>query len=268
MNGSLITDDIRTYAKCLRLSNFAQNCSDYFHKAQIDKPTYQDFILNVFRTEVEERQKRELQRRIKKAKLPRSSDLDSFDFNHSAGITRMQLVQLRELAWLDQMYNIILMGPSGTGKTYITGGLIRDAVLKGYKAQFIPMDQLVEILRMKDVSTSAMSAYKHLTKCNLVGIDDIMLMPMKKEEAVAFFNLVNLLYENASLVITTNKAPTEWVEILQDEVLATALLDRILYHCDIIKLTGSSYRMENRSGFLDNNAYNPTSKQQQNETEE
>ena len=192
MNGNLITDDIRTYAKCLRLSNFAQNCSDYFHKAQIDKPTYQDFILNVLKTEVEERQKRELQRRIKKAKLPRSSNLDSFDFNHSAGITRMQLGQLRELAWLDQMYNIILMGPSGTGKTYITGGLIRDAVLKGYKAQFIPMDQLVEILRMKDVSTSAMSAYKHLTKCNLVGIDDIMLMPMKKEEAVAFFNLVNL----------------------------------------------------------------------------
>ena len=160
------------------------------------------------------------------------------------------------------MYNIILMGPSGTGKTYITGGLIRDAVLKGYKAQFIPMDQLVEILRMKDVSTSAMSAYKHLTKCNLVGIDDIMLMPMKKEEAVAFFNLVNLLYENASLVITTNKAPTEWVEILQDEVLATALLDRILYHCDIIKLTGSSYRMENRSGFLNKNTYSSTSNQQ------
>ena len=68
------------------------------------------------------------------------------------------------------------MGPSGTGKTYIAGGLIRDAVLKGYKARFIPMDgPRVEILRMKDVSASAMSAYKHLTKCNLVGIDDIML---------------------------------------------------------------------------------------------
>ena len=72
MNGNLITDDIRTYAKCLRLSNFAQNCSDYFHKAQIDKPTYQDFILNVLKTEVEERQKRELQRRIKKAKQKRA----------------------------------------------------------------------------------------------------------------------------------------------------------------------------------------------------
>lgn len=218
-------------------------------------------MLNVFKTEVEESQKKELQRRIKKAKLARFSDLDTFDFKHSAGITRMQLEQLRELAWLYQMYNIILMGPSGTGKTYITGGLIRDAVMKGYKVQFIAMDQLVEILRMKNVSSSAMSAYKHQTKCNLVGIDDIMLMPMRKEEAVAFFNLVNILYENASLIITTNKAPTEWVEILQDEVFATALFDRILYHCDIIKLTGSSYRMENRRGFLNKETNNPESKQ-------
>ena len=219
MNDNFITDDIRSYAKCLRLSNFAQNCSDYFHKAQIEKPTYQDFVLNAFKTEVEERQKKELQRRIKKAKLPRFSDLDAFDFNHSAGITRMQLGKLRELAWLDQMYNIILMGPSGTGNTYITGGLIRDAVMKGYKAQFIAMDQLVDILRMKNVSSSAMSAYKHLTKCNLVGIDDIMLMPMKKEEAVAFFNLVNILYENASLIITTNKAPTEWLRYCKTRCL-------------------------------------------------
>lgn len=77
-----------------------------------------------------------------------------------------------------------------------------------------------------------------------------MLMPMKKEEAVAFFNLVNNLHEKTSIIITTNKAPIEWVEILQDEVLAAALLDRLLYRCDVVKLTGTSYRMENRSGFL------------------
>ena len=73
---------------------------------------------------------------------------------------------------------------------------------------------------------------------------------MKKEEAVAFFNLINILHEKASVIITTNKAPTEWVSILQDEVLATALLDRLLYRCDVVKLSGTSYRMENRSGFL------------------
>lgn len=247
---NIITDEIRAYAKALRLSNLRAKCSDIIHKAQIDAPTYTDFLVDVLKQEVNVRQQNDLTRRMRQAKLPRSCNLDSFDFNHSAGITKPQLKQLRELVWLDQMYNIIFMGPSGTGKTYMTSGLIRDAVMKGYKAQFITMDNLVSILRMKDISSSALKAYNSLAKCSLIGIDDIMLMPMKKEEAVAFFNLINTLHEKTSIIITTNKAPTEWVEILQDEVLATALLDRLLYRCDVVKLTGSSYRMENRSGFL------------------
>jgi len=245
--------DLQSYAKVLRLSYFCASCSDILHKAQIDKPTYMELLLGIMRTEVEERQKKDLQRRMQQAKLPRKCDLDTFDFNHSAGITKPQLKQLRELVWLDQLYNIIFMGPSGTGKTLMTAGLIRDAVLRGYRALFITMEALVNILRMKDVSTSAMSAYNKILKLHLLGIDDIMLMPMKKDEAVAFFNLINILHEKTSIIITTNKAPTEWVEILQDEVLATALLDRLLYRCDVVKLSGTSYRMEHRESFLDRN---------------
>ena len=243
-------EDIRMYATALRLSNLRHDCGDFIHKAQIDKPSYLEFLKDILRTEVESRQKNLLERRMKLAKLPKHCDLDTFDFNHSAGITKPQLKQLRELVWLDQLYNIIFMGPSGTGKTFMTAGLIRDAVMHGYKAQFITMESLLTMLRMKDVSSSAMSAYNKLLKCDLLGIDDIMLIPMKKDEAVAFFNLINSLHEKASIIITTNKAPTEWVEVLQDEVLATALLDRLLFRCDVVKLTGSSYRMENKSGFL------------------
>ena len=243
--------DIAMSAKALRLSNLRANCAEIIHKAQIDSPGYLDFLVELLRSEVEARQRNDLSRRMRQARLPKNCDLDTFDFNHSAGMTRPQLAQLRELVWLDQMFNIILMGPSGVGKTLICSGLVRDAVEKGYRAQFLTMDTLVNILRMKDISASAMSAYSSITKCSLLAIDDIMLMPMKKDEAVAFFNLINLLHEKASIIITTNKAPTQWVEVLQDEVLATALLDRLLYHCDVIKLTGSSYRMENRKGFLD-----------------
>ena len=211
-----------------------------------------DFIMTILKAEVAVRQQNDLLRRMKQAKLPRNCDLDNFDFNHSAGITKSQLHQLRELVWLDQMYNLIFMGPSGTGKTYMAAGLVRDAVMKGYRAQFVTMDNLISVLRMKDVSSSAMSTYNGYLKSDLFAVDDIMLMPMKKEEAVAFFNLINALHEKTSVIITTNKAPTEWVEVLQDEVLATALLDRLLYRCDVVKLSGSSYRMENRSGFLEN----------------
>ena len=243
-------EEIRQYAKALRLSNLRGNCSDIIHKAQINKPTFLAYTRNVLKDEVETRQRNDLLRRMRQAKLPKNCDLDRFDFNHSAGITKSQLQQMRELVWLDQLYNLIFMGPSGTGKTFMTAGLIRDAVMHGYKALFMTMEALVNILRLKDISSSAMNAYNGILRCNLIGIDDIMLMPMKKEEAVAFFNLINNLHEKTSIIITTNKAPTEWVEILQDEVLAQALLDRLMYSCDVVKLVGSSYRMENRSGFL------------------
>lgn len=245
-------EDVRLHAKALRLSHLRNGCAEIIHKAQIEKPSYMDFIMTILKDEVAVRQQNDLLRRMKQAKLPRNCDLDNFDFNHSAGITKSQLHQLRELVWLDQMYNLILMGPSGTGKTYMAAGLVRDAVMKGYRAQFVTMDNLISVLRMKDVSSSAMSTYNGYLKSDLFAVDDIMLMPMKKEEAVAFFNLINALHEKTSVIITTNKAPTEWVEVLQDEVLATALLDRLLYRCDVVKLSGSSYRMENRSGFLEN----------------
>lgn len=254
MENTLTTsiEDVRLYAKALRLSHLSNGCAEIIHKAQIEKPSYMEFIMSILKDEVSVRQQNDLLRRMKQAKLPRNCDLDNFDFNHSAGITKSQLQQLRELVWLDQMYNLIFMGPSGTGKTYMAAGLVRDAVMKGYRAQFVTMDNLINVLRMKDMSSSAMSAYNGYLKSDLFAVDDIMLMPMKKEEAVAFFNLINALHEKTSVIITTNKAPTEWVEVLQDEVLATALLDRLLYRCDVVKLSGSSYRMENRSGFLDN----------------
>ena len=207
---NLNTEELRMYAKRLRLSNLRANCSDIIHRAQIDKPTYLELISTILKDELNTRQKNDLLRRMRQAKLPKNCDLDHFDFNHSAGITKSQLQQMRALVWLDQMHNVIFMGPSGTGKTFMTAGLIRDAVMRGYRALFITMEGLVNILRTKEVSSSAMNAYSSILKCNLIGIDDIMLMPMKKEEAVAFFNLVNNLHEKTSIIITTNKAPTEW----------------------------------------------------------
>lgn len=85
--------------------------------------------------------------------------------------------------------------------------------------------------------------YAKFIRAHLIAIDDITLSPVKKHEAIAFFNLVNHLHEQSSLIITTNKSPKQWAEALEDKVLATALLDLILYHCEVVKLEGNSYRM-------------------------
>ena len=104
----------------------------------------------------------------------------------------------------------MLMGPSGTGKTFLAAGLCADAVKKGYKAYFRTMDEIMNMLKMKDFTRSATADYTRLTKANLIVIDDIMLFPVEKNQAIALFNFINGLYEKTSFIITTNKKPPEW----------------------------------------------------------
>ena len=159
--------------------------------------------------------------------------------------------QLWELHWVEQTYNVVLVGPSGTGKTYTSAGLVRDAALNRYRAYFITMEDLMAIIRLKDLTPKALSQYNKLLKAHIIAIDDIMLMPIKKDEAVGFFNFINTLHGKCSIVIITYKTPTEWAETLEDEVLASALLDRLLFHCEVIRLSGTSYRMENRKTIFE-----------------
>ena len=244
-------EQIKQYADKLRLSWLKNNIESSIHNAQIDKPTYLEFVHKLLEQEILQRQRTDFERRLKMAKIPPNHNLDDYDFNFSAGITKAEMKQLRELLWLEQNYNVILMGPSGTGKSFIASGLIFDAVKEGYKAYFLSMEDLISILKLKELTSSALSKYNRLLKAHLIAIDDIMMFPIKKHEAVSFFNFINHLHEQSSVIITTNKSPKQWAETLDDEVLATALLDRILYRCEVIKLNGSSYRMENRKNIFD-----------------
>jgi DNA replication protein DnaC len=244
-------DQIKNYADILRLTKMKNEPEEMLHKAQIDKPSYLEFTLMLLQREVMHRRKTDLERRMTLARLPKDHNLDKYDFNMANGMNIPQLKQLRELLWLEQNYNLILMGPSGTGKTYIAAGMVCDAVKAGHRAYFVPMEELITVLKMKEMTSAALNSYNRLLKAHLVAIDDIMLFPIKKHEAVAFFNLINHLHEQTSVIITTNKSPQQWSEMLDDEVLATALLDRLLFRCEVVKLEGKSYRMENRKTIFE-----------------
>ena len=240
------TQIIMDYATQLRLTGIKEQLEALIRRATDEKSSYTDFSLNLFKTEINLRQQRDLERRIKTAKLPVNADLDQYDYDFTNGLSKEQLNQLRECVWLEQNYNIVLMGPSGVGKSYIAGGLCLDALGKGYKAYFRTMEQIVEMIKMKDITRSALTDYRKLLKAHLVVIDDIMMFSLDKQQAVGLFQFVNHLHEKASFIITTNKSPEDWVKMLDDEVIATALLDRLLYRCEIVSLSGTSYRLKNR----------------------
>jgi DNA replication protein DnaC len=244
------TEIIREYASQLKLSGIRDHLEGMINKANEKKSSYCDFAIDMLQLEIDNRNSRDLERRIKAAWLPLHNNLDNYDFSFTNGLEKQQLNQLRECQWLEQNFNLILMGPSGVGKTYIAAGLCNDALKNGYRAYFRTMEQIIEMLKLKDITRSAGAEYKRLLKAHLLVIDDIMMFVLDKNQAVALFNFVNHLHEKASFIITTNKSPEEWVRMLDDEVIATALLDRLLYYCEVVKLKGSGYRMQNRKSIF------------------
>jgi DNA replication protein DnaC len=243
---------IKEQARELGLSGLIAGLPVLLEQARKEEPPYTDFAFTLLETELACRRKHNLQRRLKIAHLPLHHDLDRYDHQAVNGISRTQLQQLRQLIWLDQTYNMLLVGPSGTGKTFLAGGLCYDAIKQGYTALFRRMDDLIHTIRHKEITSQAAREYQRLCKAQLLVIDDIMMFPLEKEASVGLFQLIDQLHEQTSFIITTNKNPKEWTEMLGDEVLAAALLDRLLYRSEVIRLSGNSYRMEHRKTIFTN----------------
>jgi DNA replication protein DnaC len=245
------TDYLRNLARQLKLTGIGADLDTLLINAQKEQTSYLDFAMAMMDAEISYRNRQNLQKRMKIARLPLSNNLDSWQDNQQKGISKQQLSQLRECFWMEQNFNLVLMGPSGTGKTFIAAGLCHDALKKGYKACFRTMEQLNYLLKMKEFTKSAAREYQSILKADLMVIDDIMMFPMEKKQAVSLFNLIDHLHQNASMIITTNKSPDEWVNVLEDEVLATAMLDRLLFKCEVVKLSGKSFRMDNRKTIFE-----------------
>lgn len=237
---------IKRQATRLRLSGIGGNITRLLDEAEQNSPSYDEFIYNLFTEEIKGREARQLTVKLKLAKLPLSHDLDNYDHRFDAGLSATQMNQLRELNWLDQCYNIMFSGPSGTGKTFISAGFCYDAIRRGYKAYFRGMNDILYCLRLKDHTPSAAKEFKRLTEAQLIVIDDIMTLPLGRDDGNQFFVFINQIYETTSIIITTNKSPAEWARSVDDETLATALLDRLLFKCQLIQLHGKGYRMQNR----------------------
>jgi|SRR6185312_13212556 len=241
---------IQQQCKQLKLHTIAEHVQALADQAAAGGASYLQFIASLLEAELAHRRSREIERKIKEARLPIKHDLAGFDCSQVQGMPPAKLAQLRELSWLDQVFNLVIMGPQGVGKSMLAGGLCHQAILGGYRAYFRTMDHLMTILKTRDNSRSAQVEYRRLCKAHLIVIDDIMMIEVARREANSFFHFINSLHEKVSFVITTNKSPKQWAENLGDEVITTAILDRLLYRCEIIKLSGESFRMRNRKSTI------------------
>ena len=183
---------------------------------------------------------------MKVAKFPYYKTLDEFKIAEQQSLSTRQIEQLKELTWLEQQYNMILLGPPGVGKTHIAIGLGLEAIENGYRVSFYTMGELINILKSQEYLRKSQLQLKAIKEADLIIIDDLMYMAMDQREANLFFHLINDLYERSSIILTSNKGPEQWGELMGDKGITTAILDRLLHKVEVIHLNGESYRIKNR----------------------
>jgi len=238
-------NEIMNLAKQFRL-NVLKN-GDFVINGKLSN---EDFLLELLRSESRFRDEKATAERLKQAQFPSFKGFNDFDTDFQKGISANQLETLEKLEWLDALFNLILIGPPGTGKTHLALAIGNKAAREGFKVSFISMDNLVHVLKTAEISRKSQTRINWIRKCDLLIIDELGFLPVSRIEANKFFSLISELYEKTSVVITSNKGFDGWAELLGDAVLATALLDRLTHRCQILNLTGESYRLAHRQNVF------------------
>ncbi|MCR5170923.1 MAG: IS21-like element helper ATPase IstB [Desulfovibrio sp.] len=236
----------------LKLKRIADSLDTILDEAQRASMSPMETLAHALGFEVERREARRVDLGLKIAHFPCVCTLDGFDFSCLPGVGEGRIRELARLDWLAARRNLLLQGPPGVGKTHLAIALGRGAVKAGYSTSFVTAGHLMRQLEEAEAAGRLEQKIVQYLKPKLLVIDELGYMPVKPSTANLFFHLVAARYESGSIMLTTNRPAGEWGIILGDVIVASAVLDRFLHHCEVLTIRGESYRLREarREGVL------------------
>lgn len=236
------TDELIPILKKLRLSGVLQSLELRTRQAAEDDLCHAEFLLRLLTDEVERRDAKQTDLRLRKASFEHKKSLEDFDFTFNPKIPKSRIIDLATCSFIARHENICLVGQSGVGKSHIAQALGHRACMAGHTVLYISAHAMLGQLRAARADATHDRRMLRYTTPDLLIIDDLGLRPLKGDEPIDLYELLRQRYERGSLIITSNRAIEEWPPLFGDALLASAAMDRLLHHAHVITIEGHSFR--------------------------
>jgi DNA replication protein DnaC len=241
-----LTHQLTPYLTKLRLSGILQTLEARNRQAVDGHWSYVEFLARLLEDEVERRAQKQLTLRLRRAAVNSTKTLETFDFNFNPAINRQHVLQLASCDFIRQKHNLLICGPTGTGKTHLAQAIVHEAARQGFDAVFTTTHKMLQHINGGRADGTWERRLQTYLRPALLVLDDFGLKTLPAPGPSDLYDVIDGRYEQGSIILTSNRAPTEWPDVFVDPLLASAGLDRLGDHAEVLVITGASYRAQAR----------------------